>query len=74
MGDGVQRGKWAWPASGGEAGDWTVRGAASSNKIQSLGPKECESPGFFPPLVPREPLTLPPCSPPPAASQREKEW
>lgn len=38
--------------AGGETGDWTVRGAASSNKIQSLGPKECESPGFFPPLLP----------------------
>lgn len=47
---GVRRGRWAWPAFAGEAGDWTVRGAASSNKIQSLRPKECESPGFFPTL------------------------
>lgn len=55
----MQRGKWAWPASTGKAGDWMVCRVASSNKIQSLGPKECESPGFFPPLVPREPLNLP---------------
>lgn len=47
---GVLRGRWAWPAFAGKAGDWTVRGAASSNKIQSLRPKECESPGFFPTL------------------------
>jgi len=47
---GVRWGGWAWPASAGEANDWTVRGAASSNKIQSLRPKECESPGFFPTL------------------------
>lgn len=33
-----------------EAADWTDRWSASSNKIQSLGPKECESPSFFPPL------------------------
>lgn len=46
----VLRGRWAWPAFAGEADDWTVRGAASSNKIQSLRPKECESPGFFPTL------------------------
>lgn len=46
----VLRGSWAWPAFAGKAGDWTVRGAASSNKIQSLRPKECESPSFFPTL------------------------
>lgn len=68
---GVRRGKWAWPVFAGETDDWTVRGAASSNKIQSLGPKECESPGFFPTLgVPRggEQLSVPlfsPLPPPP---------
>jgi hypothetical protein len=66
MPEGVRRGKWAWSALAGEAEDWTVRGAASSNKIQSLGAKECESPGFFPTLgVLRggEPLTIPLFSP-----------
>lgn len=58
--------------AGGETGDWTVRGAASSNKIQSLVPKECESPGFFPPLLPLALLLSLSLSPPTGATRRSE--